>query len=206
MERSFETLMTNKSEEELDLYLVKIKKYTPEAIEAAVAELQKRGRQFSEQELENISLVTQQKRDAEKQEEESRTANTWKKNVVTDADAPVYYSHRAIWGFSVFFTVIFGAVLLSANLKGNRSARWSVIGFGVLYTAAAVVVLNLVERNTGLTVFMNGLGAWLMTSFFWNKYIGKDVKYQAKSIRKPLVISSIITIPILLAIIYRAQQ
>lgn len=206
MERSFETLMTSKSEEELDNYLVNIKKYTPEAINAAVAELQKRGRKFSEAELENISLVIQQKAVAEKKAEEIHSFSQWKKHVVTDPNAPVYFSHRAIWGFSVFFTVIFGAVLLASNLKESKSARWTVIGFGVLYTAVAILALSQFERNTGLTLIVNGTGAWLMTSFFWNKYLGKEVKYQAKPIWKPLIISTIIIIPFVLAIIFAQKN
>ena len=50
------------------------------------------------------------------QESKPVKTNSWTKNIVTDLDAPQFYSPRAIWGFSVFFTVIFGAVLLTSNL------------------------------------------------------------------------------------------
>ncbi len=69
----------------------------------------------------------------------------WTKNVVTDQDAPQFYSPRAIWGFSVFFTVIFGAVLLALNLT-DRKAKWIVIGVGVIYTAAAIYIINLLPQ------------------------------------------------------------
>jgi len=126
---------------------------------------------------------------------------TWKKNIVTDLDAPQYYTQRAIWGFSIFFTVIFGAVLLSSNLTNKRN-KWTVVGFGILYTAAVVFLLNMVPRNTSLTLLLNAGGAYILTSLFWNKYVGRDTKFRVKPIWKPLVISIIITIPFLLAIIY----
>jgi hypothetical protein len=95
----------------------------------------------------------------------------WTKNVVTDQDAPQLYSPRAIWGFSVFFTVIFGAVLLALNLT-DRKAKSLVIGVGVLYTAAAIFILNLLPHpNTGITIGLNIGGALLLINLFWDKYI-----------------------------------
>ena len=78
--------------------------------------------------------------------------NKWKKHIVIDSDDPAYFSHRAIWGFSLFFTVIFGAVLLASILKENNKARFIVIGFGILYTALSVVILAQISRNTSLTI------------------------------------------------------
>lgn len=129
------------------------------------------------------------------------TTNSWRKNIVADNEAPLYYTPAAIWGFSVFFTVIFGAVLLSSNLTDKKS-KWTVIGIGLLYTVLAVAVLNVLPRNTLLTTVVNGCGAFMLTSLYWNKYIGKGTKFRAKPIWKPLIISIAITIPFLFAIIY----
>jgi len=126
----------------------------------------------------------------------------WTKNVVTDQEAPQFYSPRAIWGFSVFFTVIFGAVLLALNLT-DRKAKWIVIGVGVLYTAAAIFIINLLPQpNTGITIGLNTGGALLLTNLFWDKYVGKETKFRTKQIWKPLIISILISIPFLLALIY----
>src|SRR5258706_12857001 len=104
----------------------------------------------------------------------------WTKNVVTDQDAPLFYSPRAIWGFSVCFTVIFGEVLLVINLT-DRKAKWTVVGFGIIYTAAAIFILNLLPRvNPGITVGLNAGGALLLTSLFWNKYVGAETKFRTK--------------------------
>lgn len=128
--------------------------------------------------------------------------NLWTKNIVTDVDSPQFYSPRAIWGFSVFFTVIFGAVLLSSNLT-EKKAKGLVMGFGILYTALAIIIMNLLPQpNTGLAIGLNGGGAFILTKLFWDKYVGRETKFRAKAIWKPLVISILITIPFLLALIY----
>ncbi len=54
MEIDFEKLMTNKSDEGLQDYIYNWAKYTPEAVEAAIAEMQKRGRVFQDEELVNF--------------------------------------------------------------------------------------------------------------------------------------------------------
>jgi hypothetical protein len=136
------------------------------------------------------------------QESKPVKTNSWTKNIVTDLDAPQFYSPRTIWGFSVFFTVIFGAVLLTSNLT-DKKAKWIVIGFGILYTIVVIVIVNLLSQpNTGLTIGLNGGGALILTNIFWGKYVGKETKFRTKPIWKPLIISILITIPFLLAIIY----
>jgi hypothetical protein len=128
--------------------------------------------------------------------------NVWTKNIVKDPDAPELYSPRAIWGFSIFFTVIFGAVLLFVNLK-NKKAKWVVIGFGLLYTSLVIIIMNFIPQpNAGLSVGLNGGGGLLLTNLFWDKYVGRETKFRAKPIWKPLIISILITIPFALAFIY----
>ena len=129
------------------------------------------------------------------------SSNSWTKNVVTDPEAPQYYSQRAVWGSSVFFTVLFGAVLLASNLSG-RKAKWIVLSFGILYTIVAILILNNLPQNTGLTLGVNAGGAVILTQLFWNRYLGKETKFRTKPIWKPLIISILITIPFILAIIY----
>ena len=206
MEIDYEKLMAGKSDEGLMTYLEKIEMYTEEAVTAAMRELQKRGKQFSEQELGDIKLRLEVKRDVKINETKKSKTNSWTKNVVTDPSAPEFYSHRAIWMFSTIFSVIFGAALLSSNLKDKRKVRWTVWGFGIVYTGLTIFLLSFIPRSTGLTVGVNGLGAWIMTQIFWNKYLGVETKYRTKAIWKPLIISIIITIPLLLAIIYGGQE
>ncbi|WP_017732109.1 hypothetical protein [Nafulsella turpanensis] len=104
-------------------------------------------------------------------------------------------------GFSTFFTVIFGAVLLATNI-GDRKAKWVVIGFGILYTALAIIVINQLPQSSAITLAINAAGAVMLTEFFWKKYVGNKTRFRRKPIWKPLIISVLITIPFILAMIY----
>jgi hypothetical protein len=129
------------------------------------------------------------------------SGNLWEKNIGETPEIPKYYSQRAILGFSLFFTVIFGAVLLAINLE-DKKARWIVVLFGVLYTGLAIVVVNSLPANTLITFGINSLGGLVLVRFFWNKYLGKGVHFLPKPIWKPLIISLVIAIPFIAAIIY----
>jgi predicted double-glycine peptidase len=123
MELDFEELMTKKSEDGLMEYVTNINRYTPESIVAAVNELKKRGRQLTDEELGTIKVKIQEKLATEKKENEIWSTNSWKENVVESSNAPQYYSHQAIWGFSTAFTVIFGAVKWS-TLSGRFFVKY----------------------------------------------------------------------------------
>jgi hypothetical protein len=128
-------------------------------------------------------------------------SNSWRKKVVKDPNAPLLYSKVAISAFSVIFSTIFGAVLLSSNIKDNKN-KWIVVGFGIIYTTLTIIIINLIPPNTFYVLMLNMAGGLGLTSTFWNKYVGKDTEYRAKPIWKALIISILITIPFLIAIIY----
>jgi hypothetical protein len=88
----------------------------------------------------------------------------------------------------------------------DKKAKWIIIGFGTLYTSIAIAILNQLPRNTGMTFLLNAGGAYLLTQIFWNKYLGKGTKYRTKEIWKPLIISIILIVPIILAVIYGRQE
>jgi hypothetical protein len=139
--------------------------------------------------------------DAPEQASKPVKTNQWTKNIVTDPEAPAFYSPRAVWAFSLFFTVIFGAVLLSLNLT-NKKDKWIVLGFGIAYTGLVILVLNLLPKsNTGITIGLNGAGAFLLTKYFWDEYVGAETKFRTKPIWKPLIISILIATPFVLAAI-----
>ena len=198
----FEELMKSKSDEDLEKYIVNIIKYTPEAINAAIAELQKRGRNFTQNELIDINKAIAKKEADGKEEAEKQSGNIWKKNQVIDPDAPLYYSKQAIFGFSIFFGVIFGAVLLSLNLKANSKAKWLVIGFGILYTALQITVLSYLEETSFFRLVFNLVGGTILYAFFWDRFVGKETLYQVKPVWKPLIISALIMIPIIAATLH----
>lgn len=108
------------------------------------------------------------------------------------------YSKRAIVGFSIFFSTIFGGVLLMINLReaGYKKAANLVLLFSVAYTLLGSVIMSYVSTPSGaFALIFNGVGAYILTGYFFNKYFPED-DYYPKSIAKPLIVSLLICIPI----------
>jgi hypothetical protein len=203
-QNSFERLMTTLSDKELQGYLSNTSKYIPEAIEAALAEMQKRGRVFSEAELSALHMeINLRKEVVPIINEVPATLNPlWKKVVpVDDPNAPVFYSERAIYLFSIFFNVLFGTILSAINFSKTEQKKgvFEVIAFGIGYTALMLAVLTQFPRNSILIIVFNVTGAMIL-QLFWNKYIGRGVQYHARPIWVPLVIGLILVVLMLMSI------
>lgn len=115
------------------------------------------------------------------------------------------YSKKAIWGFSIFFSAIFGAVLLMQNLKdiGKKKEAYLILLLSIVYTAISIFIVNIPDKpQTSITLLCNLAGGLILTEFLYKKYFPIDNTISKKKIWKPLIISIIITIPFLLAIIY----
>jgi hypothetical protein len=202
MGTSFKELMTKKSEAELMEFLINFNRYAPDAIKAAVRELKSRGRNFTELELTEIKEKIETRIKVENEEDGLWGDDSWKANVVTDPHAPLLYSKGAVRLFSVLFSAIFGAVLLASNIKDTKK-KWVVIGFGVAFLTLTLIIVNIMPPNAlWAGLLLNTAGGLGLTTTFWDKYVGKEIKYRAKPIWKPLIISIIITIPFVLEIIY----
>ena len=192
--------MSYKSDSELKEILNNQDKYTNEALQAVYWELEKRGLQeevtIDEQLLETInSPVIEEKvveNQAENVDENSSPFDTFEKKKL--------YSKAAILGFSVFFSTIFGAVLLMYNMRvtQNYKARIQVLLFGLLYMVLLYTVVFFITPNFLVTLGLNYLGYTIMSEYFWNKYIGKNYDYEKKQIGKPLLISICIVVFIVL--------
>jgi hypothetical protein len=206
MGRSLREVMSSKSENGLMDYLTNFNKYTPDSIAAAVDELKRRGKNFTDEELSDIKSNIETRKKAESEDDELFVTKSWKDEGVTDPTAPLLYSKATIRFFSTFFCVIFGAVLLANNINDSKK-KWIVIGFGTVYTALTIFLLNLIPSNMQirflyLTALINAGGGLGLTTTFWDKFVGKELKYRAKPPWIPLIISFVITTPIVLAIIY----
>lgn len=115
------------------------------------------------------------------------------------------YSKKAIWGFSIFFSSIFGGVLLMQNLKdiNRRKEAFIVLVLSIIYTALTIFIVNIPSKpNSSLTFVCNAIGGLILSNYVFPKYFSEQDKYENKKIWKPLIISILITIPFVLAAIY----
>jgi hypothetical protein len=115
------------------------------------------------------------------------------------------YSKRAILGFSIFFTSIFGGVLLYQNLKDidRKKEANIVLIFSILFTAISIYIVNIPDKpKTGLTNLCNIAGGLILTEYFFKKNFPNPDNYDKKKVWKPLIISILITIPFVIAMIY----
>lgn len=182
-------------DENLLAYVEQRHRYIPEIVKAAVTELQKRGRVFSQEELAQIYNDIEVKAEEDKQKDEAVFAKD-QPHFTDDANAPEYYSPRLIRVFSVLFSVFFGSVMMAMNLSRTESKKGiaEVILFGLAYTAALIYIGSQLTSNIpGLGIGLNIAGGFVLEFLFWNKYIGKDTVYRKRPYAIPLVIGLVIS-------------
>jgi len=196
METDFVKLMTTKSDDGLEEYINNRQKYTSVAIYAAVDELKKRGRIFTDEEFDKIATdVKQQEKIRMQRIADSEAKRKWDKNLVEDSDAIELYSQKAISGFSIAFGLMFSSILMALNLNRTPSKRAIplVIVFGIVFTVVQFYLLSLIPRNSGLTLATNFGGALILNSVFWKKFIGDETPYRKRKIWVPLIIGILIS-------------
>jgi hypothetical protein len=186
---SYSQAMAKKSDTALTLILEEKQKYNEEAIQAVVWELEERGiiekdsivLDFVPLEIENLA-------------QPSKDADVEQGSANEQISRPLLYSKRAILGFTIFFSTLFGVLLLMRNLKKleQSKARFEVLVFGILYTFLTMVLANYLPTTLFLTFLFNGIGYAVLVEYFWNKNIGKNLEYEKEEIKKPLIISLII--------------
>jgi hypothetical protein len=179
--------MLKKSNAELEHILEAKDTYTDEAIQAVIWELENRN--LLEKDTIKIAiipveteiLIQEKQRDLKNTNESSSEAFV----------LPVLYSKKAIQGFSIFFSTLFGAVLLMSNLKkmNKPKARIEVFVFGIVYTIFTSLLLNYLPKTFFLTLLFNIVGYAVLVEYYWNKNLGKEFKYEKKQIKKPFIIS-----------------
>lgn len=190
--------LSEKTDDELLYYISNVDKHTHEAVQLAHEELQKRKIELPE----NISSDMEEQLQLKANQTQGRHKSRWSRNVVTDQDAPELYSQRAIYIFSILLSVFFGSFLLAENCKLVGRKKWPVLLFGFVYTALSIVILTYFDIKSGGTIVFCITGAYILSDFFWNSYIGSDTKYRVKSVKKPTIIGLIISVPIIIAFIY----
>ena len=128
---------------------------------------------------------------------------------LTDFDKPAIYSRNAVRGFAIFFSAIFGGVLLMQNLNsiGKPGEGRIALGISVVITICQFAIGILVGKTTSSIGFiLSILGASVLSEFVYKKYIPNEVDYSKKPIWKPLIVGLIIFIPLVALVIYGGLQ
>jgi len=198
-----------KSDEELLDTIENRQLYLPETIEASLEELKSRGHIFTETELSVIEEDVQAHRNnAALSGRRIGFANgNYKNNIIQDPDAPSLYSRQAIYGFTVFFGALFGSIMMAINFaktKNHNNIVW-VLLFGALYTTIQVIIVQSAHTGSSLTILFSIISAFILESFFWNRFIGNATFYRLKPIWIPLIIGIILSALIIISIIYSPQ-
>jgi len=194
MDENFKLRAALKSDEELYNYIDNREKYLPESVEAALAELQSRGTEFSDEELKVIAEDMQARRALAQAGSSgfSVFSGDWRNSQVEDAEAPSYFSKGSILLFSAIFNVLFGAILLAINLykTSNKDKIILVLLYGLGFTILTVYITT--RFNIFFFPVVGGcIGAYYMELFFWDKYIGAATLYRPRPIWIPLLIGAI---------------
>ena len=122
-------------------------------------------------------------------------------------ETPKFYSKKAILGFSIFFSSIFGGILLMQNLKeiGMKKEAKTVLNTSVILTVLPFLLAWLMEKEVSTYTFLvNIIGGLVLSEFYFGLYIPKEQIFESKKIWKPLLISLLITIPLFASAIYFA--
>ena len=185
---TYSQTMAKKSDASLALVLEEKHKYTEEAIQAVIWELENRNIIEKDSIIQNPSVLV-----PEAVVKEGERDNLLKNAPLEEEEEepPILFSKRAIRGFTIFFSTLFGVVLLMHNLKkmNKRKARMEVLFFGIFYTFFTMILLSYLPTTLFITLLFNGIGYVVLTEYFWNKSLGKNVEYQKEQITKPVIIS-----------------
>ncbi|MBB6330410.1 uncharacterized membrane protein YidH (DUF202 family) [Chryseobacterium sediminis] len=118
------------------------------------------------------------------------------------------YSKKAILGFSIFLSTLFGGVLLYQNLieTNKKKEAYIVLAISVLLTIITIIIVNIPEEPKSSLAYLCGLGGGcLLSYYFMPKYFPDEEKYPKKVIWKPLIIGVAIVAILLTLIIYGAS-
>jgi hypothetical protein len=202
-ENMFLKKFESKSDNDLERIIQDKSKYVEQARKAAIEILTKRNGQTDSIVKAETEIRAAQERKMAVQHK-VREEDKKESFVTDDPDAPELHSKITITLFACIFASIFGAVLMMQNFKevGNIKARNQVLVFGILYTLVSVLIINAIDLQMNLALPLNLGGAGILTEFFWNNQLGKEIRYRKKNWVKPAIISVIISIPFILALIF----
>ncbi len=116
-------------------------------------------------------------------------------NITNDPEAPRLYSRFAIRFFTILFSTLFGAVLLSINLYRLDKQRQIIplLGFALLYSYLTYYVMNTVQLDpTVMALIFNLTGSLILEEMFWKRNIGRDFRFRRQSLWHALLIAALL--------------
>ncbi|MEO6149557.1 MAG: hypothetical protein ABIP28_05325 [Mucilaginibacter sp.] len=117
-----------------------------------------------------------------------------------DPNAVEIYSKQAIWGFTIFFSTLFGGILLMQNLRaaGYKKAGYMVLLFSIIYKILTVAFTLIVGIRL-LGVIFDIAGGAILAEYFFRKYFPDD-DYYPKPIWRALAAAILLAILLVIAL------
>lgn len=116
--------------------------------------------------------------------------------MIENTTKPPIYSKWAILGFCMFFSPIFGGVLLRQNLVdvGKRKEAIFVLPISVIMAIFAAIIASKPFGGFGVTAVVNFIQGALLVEVYFRKYFQDEEDYPKKRISKPFAISMLIVL------------
>lgn len=173
--------------------------YHEEARMAAMLELRSRGEEVSDEAYNELEDLLEKNEQIKKEQEKTTAFNNAKA-----IDLPEYYSPAAILGFSIFFSVIFGGILMFSNLRkaGKKNESILVLGVSFIIMMLSAVAAHLYQMNQWVVLLANVTGAIILIEYFWKKHIGNQTEFKRKSLTKAILVSVGATVLLMMFILY----
>ena len=122
---------------------------------------------------------------------------------------PKIYSSKAILGFSVFMSSLFGGILLYINLRNLKKYKGAniVLVISIILTLLTYFVMSIPENPKSSLAYLCGfIGGGILSYFLFPKYIPNEEDFPKKQIWKPLIIAVLIVIVLVSLIIFSNEQ
>ncbi|WP_227413214.1 hypothetical protein [Chryseobacterium culicis] len=86
-----------------------------------------------------------------------------------EENLPKIYSKKAILGFSICFSTLFGGVLLYQNLieVNKKKEAYTVLAISILLTIITGVIVNIPEEPKSSLAYLSGLGGGCLLSYYF---------------------------------------
>lgn len=119
------------------------------------------------------------------------------------------YSKKAIFGFSVAMSSLFGGILLYINLRvlNKKKESYIVLITSIILTILTLFIVNIPEtRSSPLAYICGAVGGSIYNYYFIPKYVPNEEIYPKKAIWKPLIIAILIVALFVSLMVYNNGQ